>query len=136
MLEGTYKILGGNNAQITYLCSTHKKIGDLLSPPESQRQIMMHLNWFQRQMRPITSRLTTMLTTNMLGNSSGSPQRSLSMVRDTEKTSTREAEGPSQSERGATMKDRGSKTTTTLDMMEAEKKVFFEKILPPLNEKL
>lgn len=34
------------------------------------------------------------------------------------------------------MKDRGSKMTTTLDMMEAEKKVFFEKILPPLNEKL
>ena len=46
MLEGSYKILGGNNAQITYLCSTHKKIGDLLCPAESQRQIMMHLNWF------------------------------------------------------------------------------------------
>lgn len=71
-----------------------------------------------------------MLTAHTLGTSGGSPKHSF--VRETN-TSSREAEGPSQSERGATMKDRGSRN---IDMMEAEKKIFFEKILPTLNEKL
>ncbi len=71
-----------------------------------------------------------MLTAHTLGTSGGSPK--LSFIRETN-TSAHEAEGPSQSERGDTMKDRGSRT---IDIMEAEKKIFFEKILPALNEKL
>lgn len=46
VVEGNYKILGGNNAQITYLCCTHKAIGDLLCPPASQKDVMIHLNYF------------------------------------------------------------------------------------------
>ena len=72
-----------------------------------------------------------MLTAHTLGTSGGSPK--LSFIRETNTSVAREAEGPSQSERGATMKDRGSRN---IDMMEAEKKIFFEKILPALNEKL
>ena len=68
-----------------------------------------------------------MLTAHTLGTSGGSPKHSF--IRETADAS----EGPSQSERGATMKDRGSRN---IDMMEAEKKIFFEKILPTLNEKL
>lgn len=48
VVEGSYKILGGNNAQITYLCSTHLAIQDKLCPTASQKEIMVHLNWFQR----------------------------------------------------------------------------------------
>jgi hypothetical protein len=49
---------------------------------------------------------------------------------------SREAEGPSQSERGATKIERRSSFSQTVDMQEQEKKVFFEKILPSLNQKL
>ena len=71
-----------------------------------------------------------MLTAHTLGTTGGSPKNSF--IRETDSLS-RGTEGPSQSERGATMKDQGSRN---IDMMEAEKKVFFERILPALNEKL
>ena len=112
ILEGSYKILGGNNAQLTYLCSTHRRVGEALCPVDGQRVIMGHLNWFQRKMRPCTSRLITMLTNSYLNQDSGS------------RAST------------GTNPEASIPDGKQQQMVDEEKRVFFDKLLPPLNEKL
>lgn len=66
VVEGSYKILNGNNAALTYLSCTHKSINDKLAPSASQKQVLFWLNYFQANILPVTSRLTTLLAKNAL----------------------------------------------------------------------
>lgn len=59
--EGSFKILGGNNIFLIYLCNSHQRIKDKLYPVETRVEIEKHLSWFQSRMRPCAGRLTRMI---------------------------------------------------------------------------
>ena len=44
--EGSFKILGGNNIFLIYLCNSHQRIKDKLYPVETRVEIEKHLSWF------------------------------------------------------------------------------------------
>jgi hypothetical protein len=44
--EGSFKILGGNNIFLIYLCNSHQRIKDKLFPNEAKSEIEKHLAWF------------------------------------------------------------------------------------------
>ena len=44
--EGSFKILGGGNIFLIYLCNSHQRIKDKLYPNESKADIEKHLSWF------------------------------------------------------------------------------------------
>ena len=66
VVEGSYKILNGNNAALTYLSCTHISICEKLAPKSSQKQIMQCLNFLQSAIQPVTSRLTTLYAKHAL----------------------------------------------------------------------
>ena len=57
MVEGNYKVPGGNNSFLTYLCNTHVRVKEKLCPDDYNKEIVSHLNWFENRMRPTTSGL-------------------------------------------------------------------------------
>jgi glutathione S-transferase len=59
--EGSFKILGGNNIFLIYLCNSHQRIKDKLYPAEAKGEIEKHLAWFLSRMRPCAGRLTRMI---------------------------------------------------------------------------
>ena len=59
--EGSFKILGGNNIFLIYLCNSNARIKDRLYPLESRVEIEKHLAWFQSRMKPTSTRLIKMI---------------------------------------------------------------------------
>ena len=59
--EGSFKILGGNNIFLIYLCNSHEQIKRKLYPDESKVDIEKHLAWFQSRMKPTSTRLIKMI---------------------------------------------------------------------------
>lgn len=44
--EGLFKILGGSNTLMAYLCNSQQRIKDKLYPLEARQEIEKHLAWF------------------------------------------------------------------------------------------
>lgn len=61
LTEGGFKILGGNNIFLLYLCNSHQRIKDKLYPNEARNEIEKHLAWFQSRMKPTSTRLVKMI---------------------------------------------------------------------------
>lgn len=59
--EGSFKILGGNNIFIIYLCNSNKLVKDKLYPADTKNEIEKHLAWFQARMKPSSTRLVKMI---------------------------------------------------------------------------
>ena len=59
--EGSFKILGGNNIYLVYLCNSHQRIKDKLYKQDQRGEIEKHLSWFQARMRPNTGRIIRMI---------------------------------------------------------------------------
>ena len=59
--EGSYKILGGSNTILAYLCNSQQRIKDKLYPLETKQEIEKHLAWFQSRMKPTSTRLVKMI---------------------------------------------------------------------------
>ena len=59
--EGSFKILGGNNIFLIYLCNSHEQIKRRLYPDENKVDIEKHLAWFQSRMKPTSTRLIKMI---------------------------------------------------------------------------
>lgn len=59
--EGGFKILGGNNIFLIYLCNSHQRIKDRLYSNDCKADIEKHLAWFQSRMKPTSARLVKMI---------------------------------------------------------------------------
>jgi hypothetical protein len=59
--EGSFKILGGNNIFLIYLCNSHARIKDKLYPTESRVEIEKHLSFFQSRMKPVSNKIIKMI---------------------------------------------------------------------------
>ncbi len=61
LTEGSFKILGGNNIFLIYLCNSKDNIKARLFPDDTKGEIEKHLAWFQARMKPSSTRLTRMI---------------------------------------------------------------------------
>ena len=113
LLIGGQKILGGITSQLTFLCSSNKKIGAKLFPPESQQSISKHLSYFERQMRPCTQNLIQAL---MLDHKN-----------------KREQQAHRDQQWDATLTEQEQKHQQYIDK---QKSVFFRELLHSLNDEL
>lgn len=59
--EGMFKILGGSNTLMAYLCNSQQRIKDKLYHQENRQEIEKHLAWFQSRMKPTSTRLIKMI---------------------------------------------------------------------------
>jgi len=59
--DGQFKILGGQNSFILYLCSNYSKADEALNHGDHKKSIDKHLSWFTNRMRPNTSRIIRMI---------------------------------------------------------------------------
>jgi len=61
LTEGSFKILGGSNIFLIYLCNSQQRIKDKLYAQENRGEIEKHLAWFQSRMKPTSTRLAKMI---------------------------------------------------------------------------
>lgn len=61
LTEGHFKILGGSNIFLIYLCNSQQRIKDKLYSQENRGEIEKHLAWFQSRMKPTSTRLIKMI---------------------------------------------------------------------------
>ena len=59
--EGNFKILGGSQLSVLYLCNSNKRIGDKLYQKENRATIDKHMAWFLSRMKPTSSKLARMM---------------------------------------------------------------------------
>lgn len=61
LTEGMFKILGGNNSFITYICNSKKAVKEKLYPENIKSEIEKHLTFYSTKMKPNSARLIKMI---------------------------------------------------------------------------
>ncbi len=60
--DAGYKVLGGSQVMLNYICNSQQQIRSKLYPEELRNEIEKHFSWFQARMKPSTQRLIKMIT--------------------------------------------------------------------------
>mmetsp|Transcript_13737 Transcript_13737/g.13450 ORF Transcript_13737/g.13450 Transcript_13737/m.13450 type:complete len:90 (-) Transcript_13737:344-613(-) len=58
--DGGYKVLGGSQVLLNYICNSQKNIKEMLYPAEMTNDIQKYFSWFQALMKPASQRLIKM----------------------------------------------------------------------------
>ena len=61
MHDGNFVLICTTAKNMDYLCATRPNIKKYLYPTDCEKQIKMHLNWYENKMRPKTRRLINIL---------------------------------------------------------------------------